>query len=136
MLQPKRLKYPKSFRGKRRGKAYRGSEINFGDYGLKSLTVAWVTEKQIEAARKAIVHHTKRQGKMWLRIFPDKSYTHKPAEVRMGSGKGDVEGYVAVVKPGKMLFEIGGVTEAIAREALRLASHKLPVRTQIIARED
>lgn len=136
MLQPKQLKYPKQFRGKRRGKAVRGSALSFGDVGLKALTCGWVTDKQIEAARKAITHHTKRQGKVWVRIFPDKPYTKKPAEVRMGSGKGDVEGYVAVVKPGTMLFEVGGVPQVMALGALRLASHKIGVRTTIIEKEE
>lgn len=136
MLQPKKLKYPKHFRGKRRGKATRGSTLAFGDMGLKALTCGWVTSNQIEAARKAITHHTKRQGKVWIRVFPDKPYTKKPAEVRMGSGKGDVEGYVAVVKPGCMMFEVGGVPENLAREALRLASHKIGLKTQVIERDE
>lgn len=136
MLQPRKLKYPKQFRGKRRGKAYRGSTLSFGEVGLKALTCGWVTDKQIEAARKAITHHTKRLGKVWIRIFPDKPYTKKPAEVRMGSGKGDVEGYVAVVRPGAIMFEVGGVDPEIARSALRLASHKIGLRTQIVGEED
>jgi len=135
MLQPKQLKHPKQFRGKRRGKAYRGNTLAFGEVGLKALTCGWVTDKQIEAARKAITHHTKRLGKIWIRIFPDKPYTKKPAEVRMGSGKGDVEGYVAVVRPGCIMFEVGGVNTDIARAALRLASHKIGLRTLIVGEE-
>jgi len=136
MLKPKQLKHAKQFRGKRRGKAYRGSTLSFGEVGLKAMTCGWVTDKQIEAARKAITHHTKRLGKIWIRIFPDKPYTKKPAEVRMGSGKGDVEGYVAVVRPGCIMFEVGGVNLDIARAALRLASHKIGLRTLIVGAEE
>lgn len=134
MLQPKQQKYARQFRGKRRGKATRGNKLEHGDFGLKAMTRGWVNERQIEAARRAITHHTKRQGKVWVRIFPHKSYTKKPSEVRMGGGKGDVAGYVAVVKPGRILFEVGGVEEELAREALRLAGHKISVRTEIVKR--
>lgn len=136
MLQPKQLKYPKQFRGKRGGIATSCNKIEFGDFALKALGCGWITERQIEAARRAIMHHTKRQGKLWIRIFPDKPYTKKPAEVRMGSGKGDVAGYVAVVKPGRILFEIGGVLDHVARESLRLAKHKLPIKTEIVSKKE
>ncbi len=116
------------------GKAYAGSQLEFGDFGLKSLTCGWLTARQIEAARKTIAHETKRVGKMWLRVFPDKSYTHKGPGVRMGGGKGEIEGYVAVIKPGRILFEIGGVTEEIAREAMRLAGRKLALKTKFVQR--
>ncbi len=134
MLQPKRQKYRKQFRGSMGGKAYAGSQLEFGDFGLKSLTCGWLTARQIEAARKTIAHETKRVGKMWLRVFPDKSYTHKGPGVRMGGGKGEIEGYVAVIKPGRILFEIGGVTEEIAREAMRLAGRKLALKTKFVQR--
>lgn len=136
MLSPKNLKYRKQMKGRRRGMALRGSKITFGDFALQSLSAAWITNRQIEAGRIAISHHVKRGGRVWIRIFPDKPVTKKPLETRMGSGKGAPEGWVSVVKPGRILFEIRGVTEEMAREALRRASHKLPVRTRIISRED
>ena len=136
MLQPKRMKYRKAFRGRLKGKAYRGAEVTFGDYGLQALEPSWITSRQIEAARRAIVRHVKRGGKLWIRIFPDKPVTKKPAETRMGSGKGSVDHYVAVVKPGRILFEISGVSEEVAREAFRLAAHKLPIKTQFVAKEE
>lgn len=135
MLQPKKQKYRKAHRGRRKGVALRGSTVSFGDYGIKSLSTAWVSSKQIEAARRAIAHHTKRGGKIWIRIFPDKPITSKPAGVRMGSGKGDISEYVAVIKPGRVLFELGGVDETVAREALRRASAKLPVKTKFVEKE-
>jgi len=135
MLQPKRVKYRKAHRGHRRGIAIAGSEVTFGEFGLQALGNAWVDSRQIEAARRAITHAVKRGGKVWIRIFPDKPVTAKPAETRMGSGKGAPDHWVAVVKPGRMLFEIAGVREDLAREALRLASHKLPMETRIVARE-
>jgi large subunit ribosomal protein L16 len=136
MLQPKRVKYRKAHRGRRRGKAHSGSALTFGEFGLKADSAAWVTNRQIEAARRAITHHVKRGGQIWIRIFPDKPVTAKPLETRQGSGKGNVDHWVAVVKPGRMLFEIGGVEKEIAREAMMLASHKLPVSTRFVARED
>lgn len=136
MLTPKNTKYRKQHRGRRRGMAHRGSSINFGDYALQAVDVAWVTSRQIEAARIAISHHVKRGGRLWIRIFPDKPFTKKPLEVRMGKGKGAPEGWVAVVRPGRVLYEIKGVTEELAREALRRAAHKLPMKTRIISRED
>jgi large subunit ribosomal protein L16 len=135
MLQPKQTKYRKQFRGRMRGKASSGYQVTNGDYGLKTLEAAWITAQQIEAARKAIVRETKRKGKVWLKIFPDKSYTKKPSEVRMGKGKGDVAGYVAVVKPGRIMFEMGGVDDKIAIAALRKAGMKLPVKTEIVEKE-
>jgi large subunit ribosomal protein L16 len=135
MLQPKRAKYRKQFRGRMRGKAARGVTVAFGDYGLQALEPAWVTARQIEAARRAIVRHVRRRGKYWIRIFPDKPVTAKPAETRMGKGKGAVDHYVAVVKPGRIMFELGGVPENMAREAMRLAAHKLPLKCQFVARE-
>jgi large subunit ribosomal protein L16 len=135
MLQPKRAKYRKQFRGRMKGKATRGTEVSFGDYGLQAVEPAWVTARQIEAARRAIVRHVRRRGKYWIRIFPDKPVTAKPAETRMGKGKGTVDHYVAVVKPGRVMFELGGVTEELAREAMRLAAHKLPVKSQFVKRE-
>jgi len=135
MLQPKKRKYRKDFRGKRRGKANRGNSVDFGTYGIKAMTRDWVTSRQIEAARKTITHHTKRMGKLWIRIFPDKPVTHKAAGSKMGSGKGDIEGYVCVVKPGRVLFELSGISEEIAREAFRKAGHKLPVQTKFVTRE-
>jgi large subunit ribosomal protein L16 len=135
MLQPKRAKYRKQFRGRMKGKATRGATVEFGDYGLQALEPAWVTARQIEAARRAIVRHVRRRGKYWIRIFPDKPVTAKPAETRMGKGKGAVDHYVAVVKPGRVMFELGGVPEWVAREAMRLAAHKLPLKCQFIARE-
>jgi large subunit ribosomal protein L16 len=135
MLQPKRVKWRKHHRGRRRGLAATGSHVAFGDYGLQSLDAAWVDGRQIEAARRAITHHVKRGGKVWIRIFPDKAVTQKPAETRMGKGKGAPEKWVAVVKPGRVLFELAGVSDTEAREALRLAAHKLPVQTRVILRE-
>lgn len=135
MLMPKKVKYRKLHRGRRAGKAGRGNSVAFGEFGLQSTEAAWVTDRQIEAARIAINRHIKRGGKVWIRIFPDKSVTKKPAETRMGSGKGAPEFWVAVVKPGRVMFEIAGAAPDLCREALRLASHKLPVKTQIIERE-
>jgi len=134
MLMPKRVKYRKQMRGRLKGKASRGAEISFGDFGLQALEPCWMTSRQIEAARRAIVRYVRRGGKLWIRVFPDKPVTAKPAETRMGSGKGNVDHWVAVVKPGHVLFEIGGVSEEAAREAMRLASHKLPIRTQFVGR--
>ncbi len=136
MLMPKRVKYRKAHRGRMKGKAYRGSTIAFGEYALQALEPHWITSRQIEAARRAIVRHVRRGGKLWIRIFPDKPVTAKPAETRMGSGKGNVDHWVAVVKPGRILFEISGVTEEQAREAMRLASHKLPIHTRFISRAE
>lgn len=136
MLMPKRVKYRKEHRGKMKGRAKGGTEIVFGSYGIQSLDSAWITSRQIEAARIAMTRYMKRGGKVWIKIFPQKPFTKKPLEVRMGSGKGAPEGWVAVVKPGKILFEIDGVSEEVAREALRLASHKLPVRTKFVQREE
>ena len=135
MLQPKRVKYRKSQRGKRRGKAQVGNTVTFGDFGLQAQESAWLTSRQIEAARRAIVHSVRRGGKVWIRVFPDKSVTGKPAETRMGSGKGAVDHWVAVVKRGRLLFEISGVKEDVAREAMRLATHKLPIHTRFVGRE-
>ena len=134
MLMPKKVKYRKQMRGRRRGKAWRGSSISFGDYGLKVLEPGWITDKQIEAARIAMTRFVKRGGKIWVRIFPDKPVTKKPAETRMGKGKGAPEGWVAVVRPGRVLYEMEGVTEEIARQALRLASDKLGLRTTFVHR--
>ncbi len=134
LLQPSRTKHRKTFRGKRRGIATRGNTISFGQYGLKSIQTGWLSSRQIEAARRAMANYTQRGGRIWIRVFPDKPVTKHPAESRMGSGKGDVEGYVAVVKPGQLIFEIGAVTEEIAREALRLAAHKLPLSTKLVQR--
>lgn len=134
MLMPKRVKYRKQMRGRMKGRATRGAEIAFGEYGLQSLEPCWMTSRQIEAARRAIVHYVKRGGKVWIRVFPDKPVTAKPAETRMGSGKGNVDHWVAVVKPGHVIIEIGGVPEDAAREAMRLAAHKLPIRTQFVSR--
>lgn len=136
MLMPKKVKYRKMQKGRMHGKAYRGSSIAFGEYGLKSLEPGWITSRQIEAARVAIQRQLKRGGKLWIRIFPDKPITKKPAETRMGKGKGNPEYWVAVVKPGRILYEIGGVSEEVAMEALRLASYKLPVATKIVKREE
>lgn len=135
LLAPKRVKYRKAFRGKRGGVATRGNKLAFGSYGLKVMEAGWITSRQIEAARRAITRFTARGGRVWIRIFPDKPITKHPAESRMGSGKGDVVGYVAVVKPGNILFEMGAVTESIAAEALRLAAHKLALKTRFITRE-
>jgi large subunit ribosomal protein L16 len=135
MLMPKRVKWRKQMRGRMRGKALRGSQVTFGDFGLLALEPGWVTARQIEAARRAIVHALKRRGKIWIRIFPDKPVTQKPAETRMGKGKGNVEFWVAVVKPGRIMFEVGGgLTEDVAHEALRLAQYKLAIRTKIVGR--
>ncbi len=134
MLMPKKVKYRKQMRGRRRGKAWRGSTIEFGDYGLKVLEPGWITDKEIEAARVAMTRFVKRGGKIWVRIFPDKPVTKKPAETRMGKGKGAPEGWVAVVRPGRVLYEMEGVTEEIARQALRLAADKLGLRTMFVHR--
>ena len=136
MLLPKRVKYRRVHRGRLTGKAMRGNKVTYGDFGLQALEPAWITSNQIEAARQAMTRSTKRGGQVWIKIFPDKPVTAKPAETRMGSGKGAPEYWVAVVKPGRVLFEIGGIDEAAAREALRLASHKLPIKTKIIKREE
>ena len=135
MLLPKRVKYRRVHRGRLKGKATRGNTVTYGDFGLQALEPAWITSNQIEAARVAMTRYTKRGGKVWIKIFPDKPITEKPAETRMGSGKGAPEGWVAVVKNQKVMFEIGGVTEDVAREALRLAQHKLPIKTRIITKE-
>lgn len=135
MLMPKRFKYRKQFRGRMRGNAKGGTELLNGDYGLQALEPAWITSRQIEAMRVSIVRHMRRRGKYWIRIFPDKPVTAKPAETRMGKGKGSVDRYVAVVKPGRIMFEISGVSDEIAREALKRAQYKLPIKTQIVARE-
>jgi len=135
MLQPKRVKYRKTHKGHRRGTAQAGNTVIFGEFGLQAQGSAWLTSRQIEAARRAIVHSVKRGGKVWIRVFPDKPRTSKPAETRMGSGKGAVDHWVAVVKPGRMLFEMSGVKEELAREAMRLASNKLPIKTKFVARE-
>ena len=132
MLLPKRVKYRKQMRGRMTGKASRGTVVNYGDYGLQALEPAWITSRQIEAARVAMTRYTKRGGKVWIKIFPDKPITQQPAETRMGKGKGSPEYWVAVVKPGRVMFEIGGVSEEVAREALRLASHKLPIKTKMV----
>ena len=137
MLMPKRVKYRKMMRGRMRRKADRGADVHFGEYGLQATEPGWVTARQLEAARRAIVRAMKRRGKIWIRVFPDKPVTRKPAETRMGNGKGAVEFWVAVVRPGRIMFEVGGGLPAeIAREALRLAQYKLPIKTQIIARYD
>ena len=135
MLSPKRVKYRKTHRGRMTGKAQRGNAVVFGDYGIQSLEPCWVTDRQIEAARVALTRYIKRGGKAWIKVFPDKAATKKPAETRMGSGKGAPEYWVAVVKPGRVLFEVAGVSEEMAREAMRLAAHKLPMKTKFIARE-
>lgn len=135
MLMPKKVKYRRPHRGKMKGRAKGGTEVVFGDYGLQALEPSWITNRQIEAARRAMVRSVKRGGKYWIKIFPDKPITQKPLEVRMGSGKGSPEKWVAVVKPGKILFELAGVTEEVAREALRLAAHKLPIKTKFVKRE-
>lgn len=134
MLEPKNAKFRKQFRGKRRGVAVAGSDITFGDYGLQAKECGWISSRQIEAARRVITGHMKRKGMVWVRLFPDKPITKKPAEVKMGSGKGEVEGYVAVVKPGRVMFEVGGTSEEIAREAFRLATNKLPIHTRFLER--
>jgi large subunit ribosomal protein L16 len=135
MLVPKRAKYRKQQRGTMKGNATAGTTISFGEFGLMSESTAWVTSRQIEAARRAITHYTQRGGRVWIRIFPDKPITHKPAETRMGSGKGDVYEFVAPVRPGRILFEMGGVTEEIAKAALRLAAQKLGVKTVVVSKE-
>jgi large subunit ribosomal protein L16 len=134
MLSPSRTKYRKRQRGRRTGTASRGNEVNFGEFGLLALEAGWITNKQIEAARVAVTRQMKRGGKVWIRIFPDMPYTKKPAETRMGKGKGMPEYWVAVVKPGRVMFEVGGVKEDVAKEALRLASQKLPIRTKFVTR--
>ena len=136
MLLPKRVKYRRQQRGRLTGKALRGNKVTYGEYGLVALEPSWITSNQIEAARIAMTRYTKRGGQVWIKIFPDKPITEKPAETRMGSGKGSPEYWVAVVKPGRVMFEIAGVSEEVAREALRLASHKLPIKTKIVKRED
>ena len=135
MLQPKRVKYRKSHKGHRRGKAHAGNSIEFGDYGLQALESAWLTSRQIEAARRAITRYIRRGGNVWIRIFPDKPVTKKAAETRQGGGKGAPDHWVAVVKPGRILFEMGGVSEAVAKGAMRLASHKLPINSKFVVRE-
>ena len=135
MLMPRKVKHRKVHRGKRRGKAWRGSGLDFGDFGLKSLETAWITDRQIEAARVAITRHVRRGGKLWIRIFPDKPITKKPAETRMGKGKGAPEQWVAVVKPGRMMFEVEGVPEEIAQRAMKLAAQKLPIKTKFVSRQ-
>ena len=135
MLQPKRVRWRKHHRGRRRGVAATGNTVAFGEYGLQALDAAWIDSRQIEAARRAITHYVQRGGKIWIRIFPDKSVTQKPAETRMGKGKGAPDHWVAVVKPGRVIFEISGVSEHDARQALRLASHKLPIHTRVIVRD-
>ena len=136
MLMPKRVKYRRVHRGRLTGKAMRGNTVTYGDFGLQALEPAWVTASQIEAARIAMTRYTKRAGQVWIKIFPDKPITEKPAETRMGSGKGSPEYWVAVVKPGRVMFEIGGIDEAQAREALRLASHKLPIKCKFVKKEN
>lgn len=132
LLQPKRTKYRKMFKGQRGGVATRGNSLSFGTFGIKATEAGWISARQLEAARRAMAHYTQRGGRIWIRVFPDKPVTKHPAESRMGSGKGDVEGYVAVVKPGQLIFEMGAVTRQIADEALRLASHKLPIDTKFV----
>ena len=136
MLMPKRTKHRKQFRGSMAGKATRGNKISNGEYGIVAMEPAWIKSNQIEAARVAMTRYVKRTGKVWIKIFPDKPYTSKPIGVRMGKGKGNVEGWVAVVKPGRVMFELAGVPEDVAKEALRLATHKLPVKCKIVSRED
>lgn len=136
MLQPKRVKFRRQFRGSRSGVATRGATIEFGDFGLKSMESGWITARQIESARRAMTHHTKRGGRIWIRIFPDKPVTKKPPETRMGSGKGAVDHYVAVVKPGTILFEMGGVEKSIAQEAMRLAGRKIALNLRFIDKNE
>ncbi|CEH30951.1 MULTISPECIES: 50S ribosomal protein L16 [Aneurinibacillus] len=136
MLIPKRVKHRKQHRGKMRGQAKGGTQVTFGEYGLQALEASWITNRQIEAARIAMTRYIKRGGKVWIKIFPDKPVTAKPLEVRMGSGKGSVESWVAIVKPGKVMFELAGVPEEVAREAMRLAMHKLPVKCKFVKREE
>ena len=135
MLSPRRTKFRKQHRGRMRGMAYRGSTLNFGDYAIQATEPSWLTSRQIEAARRAMTRYVRRGGKIWIRVFPDKPVTMRPAETRMGSGKGNPEFWVAVVKPGRIIFEIAGVPEEVAREAMRLAAFKLPFKTQVIARQ-
>ena len=134
MLSPKKVKYRKQQKGRMRGMAYRGAELTFGEFGLQAMECGRMTAQQIEAARVAMTRHVKRGGKVWIRIFPDKPFTKKPAETRMGKGKGSPEGWVAVVRPGRILYEMEGVSSELAREALRLASHKIPLRTRVVVR--
>ena len=134
MLMPKKVKFRKQQKGKRRGKAWRGSEVTFGDYGLKAMESGWVSDRQIEAGRVAITRFIKRGGKIWIRVFPDKPITKKPAETRMGKGKGAPEGWVAVVRPGKIIYEMEGIEESVAHEALRLAAHKMSLKTKFVKR--
>ena len=136
MLQPKKVKHRRVMKGRMRGKATRGEQISFGDFGLKALEAGWITDRQIEAARIAMTRHVKRGGKIWIRMFPDKPITKKPAETRMGSGKGAPDHWVAVIKPGRVMYEIQGVEEALAREAFRLAAQKLPIKTKFVSRAD
>lgn len=136
MLMPRRAKFRKQFRGRLKGRAHRGTEVNFGEYGLQALEPCWMTSRQIEAARRVIVRSVRRHGKYWIRVFPDKPVTKKPAETRMGKGKGAVDHYVAVIKPGRILFEISGLDEATSQEVLSQASFKLPIKTQVVARPD
>ncbi len=136
MLMPKRVKYRRVHRGRMKGKASRGNTITYGEYGLQAMEPSWITSNQIEAARRAMTRYTRRGGKIFVKIFPDKSVTQKPAETRMGSGKGSPEYWVAVVKPGRIMFEMSGVSEAIAREAMRLAAMKLPIKTKFVRKED
>ncbi|MEM1178844.1 MAG: 50S ribosomal protein L16 [Acidobacteriota bacterium] len=136
MLQPKKVKYRKRHRGRMRGRAKGGDYLSFGDYGLQALEPGWITSRQIESARIAITRHIKRQGKVWIRIFPDKPVTKKPLETRMGKGKGNPEGWVAVVKPGRVLYELEGVDLELGKEAMRLASHKLPIKVKFISRQE
>ncbi|MBE0550841.1 MAG: 50S ribosomal protein L16 [Ignavibacterium sp.] len=136
MLMPKRVKYRKSQRGRRAGKAYRGSSVAFGDFGLKAMEPAWITSRQIEACRVALTRKMKRDGKVWIRIFPDKPVSKKPLETRMGKGKGGPEFWVAVIKPGRVMFEVAGITKELASEALKLCSHKLPIKTKVVSRPD
>ena len=136
MLSPRRTKYRKQHRGRMRGMAYRGSTLNFGDYALQAIEPSWITARQIEAARRAMTRYVKRGGKIWIRIFPDKPVTMRPAETRMGSGKGSPEFWVAVVKPGRVMFEMAGVPEPVAKEAMRLAAQKLPIKTKFITRDE
>ena len=136
MLMPKKVKFRKQQRGRMRGKAWRGSDVSFGDFGLKALEPCWLTDRQIEAARVAMTRFIKRGGKIWIRVFPDKPATKKPAETRMGSGKGAPDHWVAVVKPGRILFELAGVDDELAKDAMTLAGHKLPIKTKVVTREE